>query len=85
MLTVAVLLVAGGVAAAGWLIWEFVHAPVQRDPVVEAYDTLPAGCPELHVDTATGSHDRYPHMSDRARDAVLGALESAWHTTPKES
>lgn len=83
MITAAVLLATA--ATLGWLVWEFAHAPIERDPVMEAYETLPAGRPELRVDTATGSHDHFPHMSDRARDAVLGALESAWHTTPKES
>ena len=83
MLTAAVLLAALALAVAlAVLAWALVRAADRADPVDQAYQSLPAGRPELPVDTDTGSHDRYPHMADNIRDIVLAYCEDMWqHTT----
>ena len=86
MLTAAVLLAALALAVAlAVLAWALVRAADRADPVDpvdQAYQSLPAGRPELLVDTDTGGHDRYPHMADNIRDIVLAYCEDMWqHTT----
>lgn len=79
MLTVAVVL---AVLALLIAVPVGVCALISRpDPVDHAYDTLPAGRPELLIDTATGSHDRYPHMTDNVRHIVTAYCEAMWQHT----
>lgn len=79
MIAVVVLLAAGGAAVIGWFIRLFFTAAELPDPG----DQQPAGR-RLVVDTRTGSHDHYPHMSDHARDAVTAALEGSLQATATE-
>lgn len=70
-------ILAGLILAVLAVVW-FVAGCARRDPVDDAYDTLPAGRPDLYVDTRTGSHDTYPHMSDTTRDVVIAYCEGMW-------
>ena len=64
------------------IVWLLMQVPDGPDPVDEAYHTLPAGRPELRVDTTTGAHDRLPIQED-IRQMLTDYCEGMWqHTQP---
>ena len=85
MITFALVCSAASVViAVSVLVWALCRTAARADSVDEAYNTLPAGRPELRVDTATGSHDEYPHMTDNTRDIVTAYCEAMWQHSTQE-
>ena len=59
------------------------RAAGRPDPVDHAYNTLPAGRPELRIDTATGSHDQLPIRED-IRQVLVDYCEGMWQHTQEQ-
>lgn len=86
MLTVALtclaaLAVGALVVVAVLFVYARILAAGRPDPVDAAYHSLPAGRPELRINTATGSHDAYPQMTDNVRRIVTDYCEAMWQRT----
>ena len=78
MTIIAVLLVAGGVGALGWLIYEFARAQYIGPP--PAANSTPPGPAELRIDTTTRSHDDLP-IRDDVRATLTAYCEQMWQHT----
>ncbi|MEU8264431.1 hypothetical protein AB0C02_27895 [Micromonospora sp. NPDC048999] len=78
MIAVAILLIAGGAACIGWLLWEFARAPEQREPrpkplTVDEHAQAPLLQPNQPMFTAAEEQQIADHDPERRE-----ALAAEW-------